>query len=166
MKTKIAIVASAVIGAIMLFGEVESAEPVTAAESPAVQIVRMPELTENELIEKALMTMAHQIDNVKVSHYCICETCCGKSPDHPAYGITASGRKATPGVSVAVDPSIIPLGSTVMVDYGDGELVYYRADDTGSAVNGSHIDVCMESHQDAINAGIQTATIYWAEEER
>jgi 3D domain protein len=65
---------------------------------------------------------------------------------------------------VAVDPSIIPLGSDVLVDYGDGELHYYRADDTGSAVKGAHIDLCMESHEAAIQAGIRTATIYFIEE--
>ena len=117
------------------------------------------ETAENELIEAALLSHAVRLDDVTVTHYCTCSRCCGKSD-----GITASGRRATPGISVAVDPSIIPLGSDVLVDYGDGELHYYRADDTGSAVKGAHIDLCMESHEAAIQAGVRTATVYFIEE--
>lgn len=117
------------------------------------------EAAENEMIEAALLANATRLDSVTVTHYCTCSRCCGKSD-----GITASGRKATPGISVAVDPSIIPLGSDVLVDYGDGEMHYCRADDTGSAVKGNHIDLCMESHEAAIQAGVRTATVYFIEE--
>lgn len=122
------------------------------------------EQAENEMIEAALLARSERIDNVTVTHYCICEKCCGKSPDDSGYGITASGRYATPGVSVAVDANIIPLGSTVMADFGDGELVYFRADDTGSSIKGNKIDICMDSHEAALNAGVKTATIWWCEE--
>lgn len=117
------------------------------------------EAAENELIEAALLARSHKIEDVTVTHYCTCARCCGKSD-----GITASGRMATPGVSVAVDPSVIPLGSTVMADYGDGVLHYYRADDTGGGVKGAHIDLCVESHEAAIQAGVRSATIFWCEE--
>ena len=117
------------------------------------------EAAENEMIEAALLARSHKIEDVTVTHYCTCARCCGKSD-----GITASGRMATPGVSVAVDPSVIPLGSTVMADYGDGVLHYYRADDTGGGVNGAHIDLCVESHEAAIQAGVRSATIFWCEE--
>jgi len=116
------------------------------------------EAAENELIEAALLAKSHKLERVTVTHYCTCETCCGWST-----GITASGRKATPGVSVGVDPSVIPIGSDVLLDYGDGELHYMRADDTGSAIKGKHIDVCVESHDEAIQAGVKTATVWWCE---
>ena len=99
-----------------------------------------------------------------VTHYCICQRCCGKSPESPAYGITASGRYAEPGWSAAVDPSVIPLGSMIAVDYGDGERHYYRADDTGSAISGKRLDVCMASHQAALEAGVKTAMVWVVEE--
>lgn len=119
---------------------------------------------ENEMIEAALLARSHRLDDVKVTHYCACQKCCGKTPDHPAYGITASGRRLAPYVSVAVDPALIPLGSTVIADYGDGVLHYYRADDTGSGVNGAHLDLAVTDHQEALELGVRTATVYWCEE--
>lgn len=119
------------------------------------------EEAENELIEAALLARATKIEDAIVTHYCICSKCCGKSPDHPAYGITASGKLATPGVSVGVDPDVIPLGADVLVDYGDGEIHYYRADDTGIGISGNHIDLCVGSHQEALELGVRSATVWW-----
>ena len=141
--------------------------PVEVIEQPEVEPVacepEVPETNENELIEQALLQNAVKIENVTMTHYCICKKCCGKSPDDPGYGITASGRKATPYVSVAVDPDVIPLGADVLVDYGDGEIHYYRADDTGGAVKGNHIDLCVGSHQEAIELGVKTVTVWWVQ---
>lgn len=108
-------------------------------------------------------TKMPQIVNATITAYCICEQCCGKTPDHPAYGITASGREAEPYVSVAVDPFMIELGSTVYIDYGDGVLHEFRADDTGANVAGAHIDVCYPDHQSALEHGVKTAHVFWKE---
>lgn len=60
----------------------------------------------------------------------------GKAPDHPAYGVTASGLPAGYGV-VAIDPSIVPFRSNVYVEgYGVG-----FAGDTGGGVKGRIIDL-------------------------
>ena len=64
-------------------------------------------------------------------------------------------------MSVAVDPSVIPLGSTVLIDYGDGIIHDYVADDTGSGVKGKHIDVCVEDHETAIELGLKRATVWF-----
>lgn len=95
------------------------------------------------------------LGSFSVSHYCPCVQCCGKSD-----GVTASGRQAVPYYSVAVDPSVIPLGTVVWLDYGDGVLHEARADDTGGAVQGRKIDLCVGDHQTAQQYGIRTATVY------
>jgi 3D (Asp-Asp-Asp) domain-containing protein len=60
----------------------------------------------------------------------------GKAPDHPAYGITASGLPAGTGI-VAVDPNVVPFRSEVYVPgYGIG-----FAGDTGGGVKGRWIDL-------------------------
>ena len=118
------------------------------------------EANENELIEAALLARSHKLEDVTITFYC-CEArphICGTGT-----GITASGRRVTPYVSCAVDPDVIPLGSTIMVEY-NGEMVYLRADDTGPAVNGNHIDIAVPTHDFALSLGIQTADIWWCEE--
>ena len=132
-------------------------KPSVQAETGTAIVAPEPvEEPENELIEAALLASAHRLDNVTVTHYDCCVECCGKTD-----GITASGVRATPGVTVAVDPDVIPLGADVLVDYGDGEIHYYRADDVGAAVKGSHIDLCVGSHEEALQLGRRTATVYW-----
>ncbi len=120
----------------------------------------VPGMTENELIEAALLAQAQVIENCTVTHYDACVACCGKSD-----GFTITGVQATPYVTVAVDPAVIPLGSDVLVDYGDSEIHYYRADDIGSMVTGNHIDLCVSSHEEAIALGVRAATVYWVEQE-
>lgn len=63
----------------------------------------------------------------------------GKSRDHPRYGITYLGWKATKGV-IAVDPRVINLGTKMYVPgYGAG-----TAADTGGAIKGRHIDLAYD----------------------
>jgi 3D (Asp-Asp-Asp) domain-containing protein len=42
--------------------------------------------------------------------------------------------------------------------------VYLRADDTGPAVKGDHIDIAVKGHSEALSLGVQTADIWWCEE--
>lgn len=134
-------------------------------EPPAVEEVAEPTPTEEPIAEpeEPEREKLKQIENATLTHYCICRSCCGKDESHPAYGITASGREAEPYVSVAVDPFLIPLGSRVYIDYGDGQLQEYRADDTGCKVVGGRIDLCVTSHQEAIELGVKTVRVYWEE---
>lgn len=66
----------------------------------------------------------------------------GKPPDHPAYGITASGVPAGSGV-VAADINVIPFRSEVYVpDYGIGFV-----GDTGGGVKGRWIDLGFDENE-------------------
>ncbi len=115
---------------------------------------------ENELIEAALLNRSHKLEDVTITFYC-CEQyphICGTGN-----GITASGRRVTPYVSCAVDPDVIPLGSTVMLEY-NGEMVYLRADDTGGSIKGNRLDIAVKGHQEALSLGVKTADIWWCEE--
>lgn len=70
-------------------------------------------------------------------------------------GLTAMGIPATYGV-VAVDPYVIPLGTRLYIP-GYGEAI---AADTGGAIYGYRIDLCMESYSEAINFGRRNVTVY------
>ncbi len=75
----------------------------------------------------------------------------GKKPSHPEYGITYSGSKAEEGRTIAVDPSVIPMGSTVFID-GIG---IRKAEDIGSAIRGSRIDLFMDDVKQAREFGVK-----------
>lgn len=70
-------------------------------------------------------------------------------------GITATGMKAGRGV-VAVDPSVIPLGSKVYVP-GYGVAI---AADTGGAIKGNRLDICVDSVSEAYSWGVRNVTVY------
>lgn len=86
---------------------------------------------------------------------------CGKTPDHPQYGITYSGTRARPGV-VAVDPRVIPLGSKLYVEYlhGPKDYGFASAEDTGGAIKGNKIDLFMEESKDAKRFGRRKVRVY------
>lgn len=71
-------------------------------------------------------------------------------------GHTASGTSVHWG-SIAVDPRLIPMGSKIFVPgYG-----YGRAEDTGSAIKGFHIDTWMSSCSAALRSTrYETITVY------
>ncbi len=90
-------------------------------------------------------------DMFELTAYCTCKKCCGNfSPEVtglPAH--TATGTTPTQGRTIAVDPKVIPYGSTVVID-GVGTFV---AEDTGGAIKNNRIDVYFETHEDAIAFG-------------
>lgn len=85
----------------------------------------------------------------------------GKLPGMPDYGITASGTKARVG-AVAVDPTVIPLGSQLYIEYADGtgSYGYATAEDTGSAIKGNRIDLFFNTYQECINFGRRSVVVY------
>lgn len=88
-----------------------------------------------------------------VSHYC-CE-----NYDHICNDgdtITASGLPVQPGM-VAVDPEVIPLGSTVIINGTS-----YLAADTG--VKGRWVDVAVPTHEEAQALGVYTANVWVVKE--
>ena len=133
----------------------QDAEPMEAHAEPACIAHTRKDAEIRPIPEPEEPRYSLIIENATVTHYDTCLACCGKTD-----GITASGRKAVPGYTIAVDPALIELGSIVYVDYGDGKLHEYRADDVGGAITGAHIDVCVSDHQTALELGVREATIY------
>lgn len=82
-----------------------------------------------------------------VTAYCSCRICCGSySPEvRGGEAHTATGTIPVQGRTVAVDPSVIPYGTHIVVE-GYGE---YIAEDCGGKITGNHIDIYFESHEDA-----------------
>jgi 3D (Asp-Asp-Asp) domain-containing protein len=90
----------------------------------------------------------------KVTSYCACSKCCGKSD-----GITASGKKAQYGMvacnwlAFGTKVRISNLGTFTVADRGAKSLF-------GSKNNHiKHIDVYMSSHSQALKFGVKYLTV-------
>jgi len=86
----------------------------------------------------------------KVTHYCNCERCQGEY-----VGTTATGTAPKASRTIAVDPSVIPLGSVVKIDGQE-----YVAEDTGGAIKGNRVDIFVADHGEAMAKGIKEETVY------
>lgn len=120
-------------------------------EEPTTETQTVPE--EPELI---------CLGEFKVTAYCTCPTCCGIwSQDHPSrigtdyIQKTASGTIPTADRTVAVDTSVIPFGTVLLIDGHE-----YIAEDTGGAIKSNSIDIYYATHEEAVNHGVQYKTIY------
>lgn len=103
------------------------------------------------LASSTIKNNATALGSYTLSFYCPCADCNGT-----ADAKTASGTTPTEGRTIAVDSSIIPLGSRVYIE-GYGMFI---AEDTGSAIKNSKIDVFVSSHSRALELGLKTANIY------
>lgn len=89
----------------------------------------------------------------KLTAYCGCWSC------SEGYGNgTATGTIAQPDHTIAVDPNVIPYGSVV---YINGNM--YVAEDCGGGVNNNHIDVYHNTHDEAVEFGVQYADVWLSE---
>lgn len=73
-------------------------------------------------------------------------------------GKTATGLQARKGI-VAVDPSVIPLGTKLYIE-GYGEA---QAADIGSSIKGNRIDLCFDSLQECKTYGKRNINVYLVE---
>lgn len=103
------------------------------------------------LATDAIKSNSTALGNYKLTFYCPCELCNGVAGSK-----TASGTTPTEGRTIAVDSSVIPLGSRVYIE-GYGVFI---AEDTGGAIKDNKIDVFVSSHDRAYELGVQYANIY------
>ena len=81
----------------------------------------------------------------KITGYCSCAACCGKTT-----GITASGTRATAGRTIAADTSRFPFGTKLKFNGNT-----YTVEDRGGAIRGNRIDLYFSSHSEALAWGVR-----------
>ncbi|NLS42516.1 hypothetical protein EYH65_20440 [Bacillus subtilis] len=80
-------------------------------------------------------------------------------------GVTATGIDVTGTIYhagkriIAVDPSVIALGSTVEIKQADGTTFEAMAQDTGGYIKGAKIDVLVANEADAVQFGRQSVQV-------
>ena len=80
----------------------------------------------------------------KVTGYCACTKCCGKTN-----GITASGTKATAGRTIAASGQFA-FGTKLLING-----TTYTVEDRGGAIKGNKIDVYFNTHAEALQWGVK-----------
>jgi 3D (Asp-Asp-Asp) domain-containing protein len=85
-------------------------------------------------------------------------------PDDPYQGMTASGKRAVAGTTIATDPKVIPTGTRVYVEGVDAKGKQYSglyvAMDVGSAIKGNRIDIYMETFAECYSFGRRKMNVY------
>ena len=96
------------------------------------------------------------IGEFEITYYTAGPESTGKTPDHPAYGITRSGTVVEEGRTIATDWDVLPPGTKVYID-GIGERI---VEDTGGAIVDKCIDVYVERLEDIPSVGRHKAGVY------
>lgn len=163
---------------------------IAQADEAAVKIEELEEYsmglwTELNKRNETIESLRNTIKNFEVKHlvplgkfkttaYDLSVQSCGKTREHPEYGITASGyslkgmdRKKA--MTIAVDPKVIPLGSKLYVEIYNPKYAHlsgvYTARDTGGLIKGRKIDIFFgegdkDLTADCMKYGVQDANIY------
>ena len=88
--------------------------------------------------------------DANISYYCNCEQCCGVY----AGGLTSSGTVPQEGRTIAMDKRF-PFGTEIEIN---GTV--YTVEDRGGAIKGNKIDVFVDDHQQALQNGRHSETVY------
>ena len=112
------------------------------------------EITEDGDANQAITPVS--LGEFKLTAYCPCVECCGiwanNRPNGVVYG--SIGEELKEGYSIAVDPTVISYGTEVIIN---GRT--YKAQDCGGAIKGNRIDIYFDSHNDALEFGVQYAEV-------
>ena len=95
-------------------------------------------------VEPVYVKLIYKGEFFTTSYYASVEQC-GNT-----LGITASGKKVTTDPTchtVAVDPSVIPLGTKLVIEGYTDPLIIFEATDTGGDIKNYWIDIYAESEQ-------------------
>ena len=93
----------------------------------------------------------YYLGEFQVTGYCSCTICCGEKEER----LTKSETVPRASHTVAADPSVIPLGTRIVIDD-----VVYTVEDTGKAVRGMRLDIFFDSHEEAVRYGRQEKYVY------
>ena len=121
----------------------------TQAGKPPASNNTLPQEPKLVTIEARPVNYKFTLDNVELTAYTAGFESTGKNPGEPDYGLTASGTTVSEGRTIAVDPTVIPMGWWVYIE-GVG---YRKAEDTGGVIQGNIIDVYIEDLNKATKFG-------------
>jgi 3D (Asp-Asp-Asp) domain-containing protein len=141
--------------------QAETDYPIKSIPEPQTEQETALETVVERLEEESKQTSVY-LGRFELTAYCSCYQCCGEyalnrpideNGDEIVFG--SIGQRLYQGVSIAVDPKVIPYGSTVLI--GSSK---YIAHDCGGAIKGNKIDIYFNNHSDARSFGRQHQEVY------
>lgn len=115
-------------------------------------LLNTPTMTEKPTLQIATIeigTPQIEYEIYEVTAYTANFESTGKHPDHPEYGITASGARVQENHTIACGKDLA-FGTQVYIPYFDN---VFTCEDRGGAITTGKIDVYMESLDDALSFG-------------
>ena len=131
-----------------VISEVVVQEPV----NKIVQVQKKVQTTRSSDMPRTTTTAVVDGETYKITAYCSCAKCCGKTT-----GRTASGTQATAGRTVAA-PAKFAFGTKLNIG---GHI--YTVEDRGGAIQGNRIDIYVSSHSAALQWGVKYLPVSMAE---
>jgi len=126
---------------------------------PKNRLLSTNELNGPDLLEEVIEQKQYPKDTVNATGYTSGPESTGKSPGHPAYGITYSGVPVQRDLfsTIAADIDVYPIGTILYIPgYGYGVVA-----DIGGAINGQDIDLYYPTVEEVYaNWGKQQLEVY------
>lgn len=97
------------------------------------------------------------LGHFKITAYTAGFESCGKPPDDPLYGITATGTRVKENHTIAADWDFLPPGTKVAIE---GIPYVFTVEDRGGAVRGKHIDIYIEDLDEALEWGVRSREVW------
>lgn len=134
--------------------ELETVSQLALTEPPIVEDISNVEesaIVENPpIVEEVTVEPEPTLETFEVTAYTLHPSETGKAPGHPAYGITASGKRVEVG-DVACPP-YMEFGTRVHIPEMGQTFV---CTDRGGAIKGNRLDIYMDSRGQAFEFGRQ-----------
>ena len=102
---------------------------------------------------KSASSKGKSLGTFSTTGYCNCSICSG------AYAgrATSSGVMPKANHTIAADPSVLPIGTRVIINGQE-----YKVEDTGSGVSGNVIDIYYDNHEAAMSHGSKKVEVFSA----
>ncbi len=113
---------------------------------------------ENEDLNNATFSLLDSFELVYMGEFYATSYCAEEYPHIcGGNGITASGTKPTPGITVASDWDVLAPGTWIYIE----DVGLRRVEDSGSAILGNRLDVIVDTHENALRWPLQGEHKVW-----
>lgn len=127
--------------------------PITEEDVQPEEILLIKDISRGDQREEPI--------KMKVTAYDLSFQSCRKNPDHPEYGITASGTRVKEWHTIAAGPEL-PFGTQVFIPYFQDKpnKGIFVVEDRGSAITNGCIDIYMPDYDDCMEFGVRELDVF------